>query len=116
MKKIEGSWKIGASLLQSVVFWIGCWTVAGGFLLEGEAAIASISEWELNSYQSLHLSIKVISKRSQSFVDRVEERMEAIRQEMIRERPELADSMYLAADGTWRSGPVSLLLSSAYQF
>lgn len=85
-------------------------------MLEGEAATASISEWELNSDQYLHLSIKVISKRSQSVVDRVEERMEAIRQEMIRERPELADSMYLADDGTWRSGPVSLPLSSVYQF
>lgn len=35
---------------------------------------------------------------------------------MIRERPDPADSRYLADDGTWRSGPRPVPLSSADQF
>lgn len=99
---------------QSVVFWIGC-MLAVCFPCESRAA-DSLTNWELKPGQSLHVSVAMNQNVSQSVADRIATRLEAIRQEMIREGIEPADSMYLADDGTWRSGPRPVPLSSTQHF
>ena len=99
---------------QSVVFWIVC-MVAVCFPCEGRAS-DSLTNWELKPGQSLHVSVAMNQNVSQSVADRIATRLEAIRQEMIREGMMSEDDRYLADDGTWRSGPRPVPLSSTHQF
>ena len=83
---------------QSVVFGIAC-MVAVCFLCESRAA-DSLTNWELKPGQSLHVSVAMNQNVSQSVADRIATRLEAIRQEMIREGMMSEDDRYLADDGT----------------